>query len=493
MDFEKLFGRVRTAASQVLLGESLRARAARGGAWLGSGSFAEQVTRFARNMLLARLLAPSAFGEMAIVLSSASLIASFSDVGILPAIIQNPRGANRAYLNAAWWLGMGRAISMYAVIFVGAPWIAQFYGNLDLTALLRVALLSIVLDGLLSPRAKLAQKEMKFGRWAFISNGGGICGVALTIALSFVLRDVWALAIGYCSENAFRCLFSYILYPGLPSIEMDKHAFRDLLRFSKGMVGLSFLNLLFARTDIFVLAKLHSAAALGVYALAVNLVQTPAGFLINMLGQTLLPALSHVQSDMERMNRILSEVTSWVMLFGLPAVTMIWLCRSSLLTVFYGHRYGVADAAIALGLAAAVAFLNTLNSLITDLFFAAGEPGLHRRAVAASAIVMMLAIYPACKFLGLAGGQVSALVAITASYILQLVRIRDITGLNLVQYGKSFIPALLASGGILLAGMSARLFGLGTKPLANIAIAATACILAYVCCVPLCIRTRKMT
>ena len=493
MNFDKIYGRVRTAANQTLLGDGLRAKAARGGAWLGSGSFAEQVTRFARNMLLARLLAPSAFGAFAIVLSSASLIASFSDVGIWPAIIQNPRGANRAYLNAAWWLGMGRAIFIYAVIFVAAPWIAHFYGNQDLTALLRVATLGMIFDGLLSPRAKLAHKEMKFGRWAFISNGGGISGVALTIALSFVLRDVWALAIGYCSENAFRCLFSYILYPGLPSIELDKHACRDLLRFSKGMVGLSFLILLFARTDIFVLGKLYSAAALGVYAMAVNLVQTPTSFLTKMLAETLLPALSHVQSDMERMNRIFCEVTSWVMLFGLPAVTMIWLCRSSLLTVFYGHRYGGADAAIALGLAAGVAFLNTLNSLITDMFFATGEPGLHRRAVAASAIVMMLATYPACKYLGLAGGQVAALVAITASYILQLVRIRDITGLNILRYGKSFIPAILASGGILLTGMGEHFLGLGTKPSANIAIAASACILACVCCVPLCMRMRKMT
>jgi O-antigen/teichoic acid export membrane protein len=493
MGFEKIYGRLMTTASRTLRGEGLRAKAARGGAWLGSGSFAEQSTRFARNMLLARLLAPSAFGAMAIVLSSASLINSFSDVGVLPAIIQNPHGAKRSYLDVAWWLGMVRAVFMYAIVFAAAPWVARFYGNHDLTALLRVALVSMILDGMLSPRAKLAQKEMKFGHWAFISNGGGICGVVLTIALSFVLRDVWALAIGYCSENAFRCLFSYILYPGLPSLKWDKHAFRDLLGFSKGMVGLSFLNLLFARTDIFVLAKLHSPAALGVYALAVNLVQTPTSFMIKMLSQTMLPALSHVQSDMERMNRILSEVTSWVVLFGLPAIAMIWLCRTSLLTVFYGHRYGVAAAAAALALAAGVAFINTLNSMITSMFFAIGEPALHRRAVAASAIIMVIAIYPACKYLGLAGGQAAALVAITASFILQLVRIRDITGLNILRYAKSIVPAILASGGILLAGMGAHLLGLGTKPLVNIAIAASACVLAYVCCVPLFMRIRKLT
>ena len=490
MDFIRIYSRVKLAANQVLLGEGLRAKAARGGAWLGSGSFAEQVSRFARNMLLTRLLAPSAFGTMAIVLSSQSLVSSFTDVGVWPAVIQNPRGGEDTYLNAAWWFGMVRAVVIYGIIFAAAPWISSFYGNAELSRLLRVALLSIVLDGMLSPRAKLAQKKMKFGRWAVISNGGAICGVILTIVLSFVLRDVWALAIGYCGENAFRCLFSYILCPGLPSFAWDRHAFRDLMQFSKGMVGLSFMNLIFARTDIFVLGKLYTPAALGLYTMAVYLVQTPAGFIINMLSTTLLPAFSHAQANKDRVNRMLSEVTSWVILLGFPAAAMIWLCGSSLLTLTYGPGY--AASAGALALAAGVALLNTLNALVTTLFYATGRPALHRRAVAASAVVMMIAIYPACKYMGLLGGQIAALLAMAVSYLIQVWRARGITGLSVLRYGKAFVPATLMSAGILVVGIGVRFLGLATKPLANIAVAAAVCIIAYLLCVPAFVRIREI-
>jgi lipopolysaccharide exporter len=490
MDVLRAFEKLRVAANRAFLGDGLRARAARGGAWLGSGSFAEQVSRFARNMLLTRLLAPNAFGTMAIVLSSQALISSFTDVGVWPALIQNPRGGEDRYLNAAWWFGMCRAVFIYVLIFLAAPWISGFYGNADLSKLLRVALLGIVLDGMLSPRAKLAQKEMKFSRWTLISNGGAICGVILTIALSFVLRDVWALAIGYCGENAFRCLFSYILCPGLPSLKWDKQAFQDLMKFSKGMVGLSFLNLVFARSDIFVLGKLYSPGALGLYTMAVFLVQAPSGFIVNMLSTTLLPAFSHVQSDKERLNRMLSEVTSWVILLGLPAVAMIWLCGSSLLTITYGARYAASSAALVL--AAGVALLNTLNSQVTILFYAAGRPALHRRAVAASAVVMIIAIYPACKYLGLVGGQIAALLAIAASYLLQIVRARSITGLSLLQYGRALVPATLVSAGIVAVGVGVSLLGLATRPLDNIAVAFAACIVAYALSVPVLIKTRQI-
>lgn len=474
-------------------GESLRAKAARGGMWLGSGSFVEQVARFSRNMLLARLLAPSAFGAMAIVMSSASLVSALSDVGVMPAIIHNPRGGDRSYLNAAWWVGTARALFMYVLVFVSAPWIAHFYGNGELTALTRVCLLSMLFDGLLSPRAKLAHKDMKFSRWALITNGGGICGVILTVLLSFVLKDVWALAIGYCSESVFRCLFSYIVYPGLPEMGWDKEALREILKYSKGMVGLSFLNLVFARTDIFVLGKFVTPAELGIYALAVNLVQTPSMFLITVLSQTTLPPLSQVQSDTMRMNRILLEVTKWVIFLGLPIVATVWICGPSLLSIFYGHRYSIEAASMALLLATVVAFLNTLNSLITNVFFAAGKPALHRRAVAASAIVMVLAIYPAFKFVGLAGGQLAAVAAISASFALQVLRMRKVTDLNLWKYGRAFGPALLVSAGILLAGIILRQLGAFTNPAANIILASVICFGAYLAYLPSFMKTRALT
>ena len=90
--------------------------------------------------------------------------------------------------------------------------------------------------------------------------------------------------------------------------------------------GLSFLNLIFSRTDIFVLGKLYSDTALGLYTMAVYLVQTPSIFLTNMLVQTLFPTFAHVQEDKERVNRILIEVTSWLILSGASCRGWLFTC-----------------------------------------------------------------------------------------------------------------------------------------------------------------------
>ncbi|MGP0020244.1 MAG: oligosaccharide flippase family protein [Candidatus Sulfotelmatobacter sp.] len=489
MKITKLYIRGRATLDQVLRGSTLRTKVMRGGMFLGGGSVAEQASRFARNMILTRLLAPSAFGIMAIVMSSSALLAALTEIGQRQAVIQNPRGGEDEYLNAGWWMGMGRSLLMYGIVFAMGPFVGHFYGNAELSALLRVALLTVIFDGAMSPRSILPQKEMRFGRWMAITNGGAICGVILTVVLSFILRDVWALAIGSCSENVFRCLFSYIVCPGLPRLGWDRHAVRDLYRFTKEGFGLSFLNFIFTRTDIFVLAKLYSASALGVYTMAVYLVQTPSVFITNLLIQTLLPAFAHVQEDKERVNRILIEVTSWMILLGLPATVGCYLCGSSLLRLIYGTRYE--GAAGPLAVAAVVVFLSLLNVVITSLFAGMGRPGLHRRAVTASAVIMMIAIYPACKLFGVVGGQVAALLAIVGSYLLQIRRMRELTGLNLIRYGRSFVPAVLASAGALGIGLGARFVGLANRPSANIAIGATVCVIAYAVCVPAFLRIRQ--
>ena len=489
MKFMRKYERIKVVIGDLMLSDGLKAKAMRGGTWLGVGSLAEQAIRFARNMILTRLLAPNAFGAMAIVMSCSAIVGTLTDVGQRAAVIQNPRGRERAYLNAAWWMGMGRSLSVYAIIFIMGPWVARFYGNAELCGLLRVALLGTLFEGAMSPRSILPQKEMKFGRWMAISNGGGICGVILTVTLSFYLRDVWALAIGACSENAFRCVLSYVLCPGLPSLGWERHAARDLYKFSRAVVGLSFLNLIFSRTDIFVLGKLYSPTILGLYTMAVLLVQTPSSFLTSMMGQILFPTFAHVQEDHERTNRILVTVTSWLILLGLPAMVAISLCGHSLLTVLYGVRYAPGTGPLAV--ASLVVLLNVLNAAITCVFNGIGRPGLHRRAVAASAVAMLIGIYPACRLFGVAGGQIAALLAIKVSYLLQVMRMRGVTGLEVLRYGKAFMLPAAGSVGMLGMVLAGRRLGLTPRPIADIALCLTSCFVTYAVCALIQFRTFK--
>lgn len=464
-------------ARAILDGESLKARVFRGGAWLGAGSMSEQVIRFGRNMLLTRLLAPEAFGTMAIVLSACSVVQTIMDVGVKEALIQNPRGSEEEYAGAAWWMAFGRALTFCAVLFTLSPWISRFYGNPQLGPLFRVAALGVLLDGAISSRAYVAIREMKFRKWAIINHGGAIIGVITTVVLCFLLRNVWALVLGYCSESFGRLVLSYVLCPHLPPRRLPIAAIRDLLKFSRRAFGLSLLNLIFARTDIFVLAKMFRPAELGLYTMAIYLVQTPTSFIMNLLGQTLLPTFSQIQKDPERTNRILLQVTSVLLLVGLPGVVFIFFCGHPLLLLVYGHRYSAAAASLAV--ASLVALLNLANGQLTTVFFGKGMPNLHRTCVVIMAVTMMVLIYPSVHYFGVVGGQLSALLAIAAGLIFQVLRVRNLTKLSLFQYGKIFVTSALLSLVVAVVCLGARVWSVSARPVPNVLLGIAGCLAAY--------------
>src|ERR1700722_4159288 len=110
-----MYNKLKRVAGGLFGGDTLKAKTFRGGAWLGAGSILEQTSRFGRNMLLTRVLAPEAFGTMAIVMSATSVLASFLDVGAREALIQSPRGSEDGHVGATWWMTFGRSLSLYAL------------------------------------------------------------------------------------------------------------------------------------------------------------------------------------------------------------------------------------------------------------------------------------------------------------------------------------------------------------------------------------------
>jgi len=91
----RAFGRSIYDKISRMSGSGLKAKVIQGAIALGIGKVAGGGLKFVRYMLLARLLAPGEFGQMAIVSLVAMAFQSFTEVGVRQSVIQNRRGAIR--------------------------------------------------------------------------------------------------------------------------------------------------------------------------------------------------------------------------------------------------------------------------------------------------------------------------------------------------------------------------------------------------------------
>ena len=264
--------------------------------------------------------------------------------------------------------------------------------------------------------------------------------------------------------------------PFRPGFVFHKQPLRELYQYSRQMAGLPILTFLFMRADIFVIGKICSAADVGIYSMAAGLGMMAAGALGNIIGQVTNPTFSAMQKDHARLKNTLLRITSLLMLLVFPPTVFIALYGKDLLHVLYGGPY--AKAAVPLALLFGTAMLRVLSVPVVSLYFMIGQPGLNRFFTIVRVLVMGVLIYPAAKWYGLTGAAAAGLIAMTVGYVVQLVRLRSIIGLDLWQHNWLSWRPLAISLPLVMVWVATH-HTLRLAPLAQIAIGAMGCLSGY--------------
>ncbi len=437
-------------------GADLKAKGIRSMMVLGVGTAAERGLKFVRYMILARILARDQFGLMAIVMVAATMFEAFTEVGVKQSVIQNKRGAERDYLNVAWWFQVVRGLALFVIAFLAAPWISSFYGKPELLRLLQVAFLAILFRGLVSPRAYVLEKKYRFDKVMLLVQGSGVFGAIVAIVLGLIIQSVWALVIGFVAEYAIMCVLSYVFVPVKPTFKINREDLAELFRFARAMFGLPILTIIAMRTDVLVLGKVVAEDDLGMYFLAVALVQLPVFLFSRIVNPVLLPVFSEKQDEKDSLCRGILQVTETAAAFGIPLVAFMASCASGILLLAYGPQY--------VGAAAPLAVLSLLvlaqfqGSVFASAYLAVGKPHLHRRCCVLRAAIIVGLLYPAAVHCGLLGAAVVVVLGYLVAVLMQVVWCRRIVDLKLGAYVRCHLSGLLLALPIVLTFVMLWLF-----------------------------------
>lgn len=457
-------------------GNSLKARSTRGVTLLSVGIVIERILRMARNMILARILAPDAFGVMAIILTASTIFEALTDIGVRQSVIQNKEGAEPDYINVAWWFQGLRGIVLYSIGILAAPWVAYFYKMPDLLPLLRLALLGLVFNSLMSPRAYVLEKRLQFGKLVLLTQGSGVLSTLFTIGLAFYLKSILALVIGLVAESAIRCVMSFVLCPFRPRLSIHRGSLSNLLQFGQGMFGLALLTAVGRQTDIMVLGKVVSENMLGMYFLAFQLASQPALMFDRIVGGVLLPAFAEKQDNKESIRRAVLAIGSTALLFGIPLLAFVTFFARPILSLVYGSQYG--SVSVPFILLCLWGLICTHGTILSSVFIGVGLPHLHRRVVALRVVILMSLIYPAIIFWGLSGAAMAVLATYLLTLIVSLIWMRKIINLSMNEYIMSWLPGLWISLIVVVPLILLRYLG-ATGPMFKMVVGIISCLVAW--------------
>lgn len=383
---------------------SVADRALRSGVWVSVSSGVAYLLRFARAVILARLLAPSDFGLMGIVLFFVRGIDVLSQPGLSAAIIQR-KDRIREATDVAWAALIGRGFLLAAIIALTAPAMAAFYVEPRLVSLIRVVACVFVIQGFTNTHVILLRREMDFKRVALFEIVSSVLELIVVVTLAVVYRNVWALIAGEVLRMACRVTVSFVIVRDRSRLSFDRKLLTELFRYGKFITGATALTFLGGSLDNAVVGKALDMAQLGFYVMAYGLASMPTTNIAPLITKVMFPAFSKLQGDMPALRRAYSKLVRVVATLTLPSAAGIFVLATPITAVVYGQRW--LPMVGALHVLCVFGMLQAFASAARPVFDGIGNPQVNFYLLLLRATLIAVGLYPLTARFGIVGTAIA--------------------------------------------------------------------------------------
>lgn len=288
---------------------SLRSRVQKGGVFTVGGFGVGQVLRLISNLILTRLLAPDAFGLMAVAVSINVWAIMLTDIGIGSSVVRSRNSDDPEFVRTAWTMQIMRnslvwaliataAIGVYVLAHAGVFRAESAYTNPLLPWIMISAGGQLLISAFSSVNGLMAQRKLSVGRIIALEIATQLFTMTVTISFAALGLGVWALVIGMLSGSAASMTASHFVYPGPPMrLRFKREYALEIFHFGKWLIIASFFGFIVQRGDQILFGGLMPSERFGLYAVASIWIIAAATVIQTIVGRVFYPAFSEILRD----------------------------------------------------------------------------------------------------------------------------------------------------------------------------------------------------
>ncbi len=421
--------------------------------WQAAQHFGVKAIFLVRLLVLARLLSPDDFGLLAISSVVIDVLLRVTNFGMIPALVQRVE-ADRDHYDAAWTVGVLRALAITSVTILAAPLVARLFDEPRATDIIRVLALRPLVDAGASIQVARLTRNLNFRSLAFIELPKALANTLVAIASARWL-GVWSLVAGALGGSVAYLIASYIAAPHRPRLSLELNAARSLARFGQwifltslaAMAGQSVLRL--------VISRQLGAAELGLYYLAASLAFLPAELASQVVGQVAFPFYARLQTDTSQASLAYRTILTSLSALLIPGCALLIALATSLVENLLGPEWqGTAGIIRVLALASAVGFL---GDTIVPILQGTGRPDRILMVVGAQSSILIALAWVLADRYGVVGAAMAWLPATGLAQVLGVLFLRQVLPQPFADLGAP-IGATVAVSGV------AAVIALGVDP-----------------------------
>jgi len=283
--------------------KELKTKVLSGLVWTFAERILAQGVSFIISIIIARLLVPEAYGTVTMVTVFINIANVFVSNGLGEALVQK-KDATETDFSTMFYCSLTLAISIYSILFIGAPYIARFYNNDLLVSILRVLALKLPISAISTIQHAYVSKHMIFKKFFFSTLGGTLVSGIVGAVMAYCGFGVWALVAQYLTNTTIDTVVLFITVPWRPRLKFSGKSAYTLGKYGFQLMLTSLIQEIYTQLRSLVIGKVYSASDLAFYNKGNNF---PSLIITNVdtsIGKVVFPAMSQSKDDLNRLKAV---------------------------------------------------------------------------------------------------------------------------------------------------------------------------------------------
>jgi PST family polysaccharide transporter len=339
-------------------------RSVRGGAITFGAQGFKVAIQFGTVMIMSRLLPPQAFGLLAMIAALTEILDQIRDFGLSAATIQKT-DITHEQVTALFWINSAIGLAVALALFASAPFLAEFYGQPELTDITRWLALAFVISGATTQHWALLRRQMRFKTVASIDVGSEMLGMATAVVAALAGAGFWALVAQRLASSMAVMLATWSTSRWRPGRPRRCSGMRPLLVFGGSVTGFGIVNILGRNIDQVLIGWYWGPLSLGLYERAYKLLMNPINTVTVPLYSVGMPALSRLHEDPTRYRRAYVSLSEKLAMLTVPAAALMVVTADWIVALLLGAQWHDSAPIVAwLGVAAALLPVGVTTGLL---------------------------------------------------------------------------------------------------------------------------------
>ena len=352
------------------------------------------------NIILAHILAPTAFGILATIMMVISFAEMLADAGFQKFLVQyefESEDEKQKNVSVAFISNIVLAIVLWLVIIIWRDELAILVGNEGLGFPLAIMGAMLPLGAFSSIQMAMYRRSFNFKFLLSIRMITIITPLFISIPMALVGFDYWSLIAGLLAAHLFTAIALCVRQEKLISIYFSSTVFRKMFSFSAWSLAEAFSIWLTAWVDTFIISHFLDAYYLGLYKMPTAIVTTVMAIATSSMAPVLFSALSRHQHNQVEFEKTFLTFQRYMALFLVPLGVGMFVYQDFIVEILLGPQWKLAG--IVLGSwALSSSLVTAISYLISEAFRAKGMPNISFLAQMAHLFVLIPVIYVCVQY-----------------------------------------------------------------------------------------------